>query len=87
MGAIVGIGVLATLLATIADADRPAFIGPLATRAGLAHAAGADPDATGALARRGFLKASGAVLAVGARPPPEAVGCRAATAPHPPAWP
>lgn len=66
VGAIVGIGVLATLLATIADADRPAFIGPLATRAGLAHAAGADPDATGALARRGFLKASGAVLAVGA---------------------
>ncbi len=61
VGALAGIAVLAVLLATIPGASHPTAV----ERLGVGGDAVEDPS-DGPFARRGFLKASGAVVAVGA---------------------
>jgi DMSO/TMAO reductase YedYZ molybdopterin-dependent catalytic subunit len=71
IGAIVGIGALAALLATIPHAAHPGFVDGLARRSAGADPAGAtaaspsESPTDGLFARRGFLKASGAVVVIG----------------------
>ena len=60
IGAVVGIGALALLLATIPNAAHPHLVDGLAAKAGAPES-----PTDGAFARRGFLKMSGAVVVVG----------------------
>jgi DMSO/TMAO reductase YedYZ molybdopterin-dependent catalytic subunit len=65
IGAIVGIGVLALLLATIPHAAHPHLVDGLVGARPAADGEPAESPTDGIFARRGFLKMSGAVVVVG----------------------
>ncbi|CAN5893900.1 sulfite oxidase [soil metagenome] len=66
IGAVVGIAVLAVLLATVAGAARPALADPVARATNTDPPHESDDSVVGALARRSFLKVTAGVVVAGA---------------------
>ena len=66
LGAVAGVGALACLMAVIPGASHPSFVDSLAAEVASGPGESSDEAPDGLFARRGFLKMTGAIVAVGA---------------------